>query len=36
MNLKEKRNQLFKSYDLLTEKIYDFERECDKLKNKKR
>ncbi|CDW78118.1 UNKNOWN [Stylonychia lemnae] len=35
-NLKEKRNQLFKSYDLLTEKIYDFERECDKLKNKKR
>eukprot|EP00347_Sterkiella_histriomuscorum_P002591 403367553 len=34
--IKAQKNQLFKSYDILTEKIYDFERECDKLRNKKR
>lgn len=27
---------MFKSYDLLTEKIYQFERGCDDLRNKKR
>ena len=36
VSLKEKRNQLFKSYDSLTEKIYSFERECERLKARKR
>jgi hypothetical protein len=34
-SIREKRNQLFRSYDMLTEKIYQFERECEKLKAKK-
>ena len=33
LSLKDKRNQLFKSYDALTEKIFQFDRECDLLKN---
>ena len=35
-SLDEKRNQLFKSYDALTERIYLFERECERLKLQKR
>jgi uncharacterized protein (DUF3084 family) len=32
LSMRDKRNQLFKSYDALTERIYAFERECDKFK----
>lgn len=35
-SVKEKRNQLFRSYDMLTEKMCELEQECDKLKAKKR
>lgn len=36
MNLRDKRNQLFKSYDALTERIFAFERECERFKQQKR
>ena len=36
LNLRDKRNQLFKSYDALTERIFAFERECERFKQQKR
>ena len=34
--LQERQEQLFKAYDILTEKIFLFERECDTLRTRKR